>query len=156
MKRVSCGSVLVLVLFLVTIVSIWAAMVLRETVHLIEMADAKQTYEQQFRLTESLLEYGIAATKVCYKRWAKDLSKQYTCYFKPWPSLEKQPANLRPFSGNLTITLNKENIAIHAQLLKQHKPVFGLHWTLDQHDLKEQQKGKDSTFIMKEWSMDVR
>lgn len=157
MKYFYNGSVLLIVLFMLTIIVIWTTNLWRGATYLIDIARAKQEYEQQFRLTETLLNYGIAAAKILHTKWKHDTAlshHQATCHFAQWPPMEKGAFSKQNdfYAGKITLVQREKQIAVHAQLLKKDTIRFGLHCTLEIND----QHGKkgDSSFIIREWAVD--
>jgi len=160
MKQKNRGSVLLLVLFVLTTFTLWAATLWRETTYMIEIAFAKQRYEQQFHLTEALLHYGIAAAKVMYKTWLNNTSlhQSIMCSFDEWPPLQKsQSLSHDTYAGKITIKQHKKEIVVLAQLFKKNDVLFALRAVLSEL---EPEKGASvendqPLFIIKEWSIDA-
>lgn len=158
--KYSCnGSVLLIVLFMLTIIVIWTTNLWRGATYLIDSARVKQEYEQQFRLTEALLNYGIAAAKMWHIKWKHDSSlkqNQASCCFAYWPPMEKGAASHNQddfYSGKITLVQREKQITVHAQLLKKDTIRFGLHCTLEEINNQQGKKG-DQSFIIKEWAVD--
>jgi len=159
MKRSANGSVLLIVFFILTTLVIWATNLLRTTSYMNNIAHAKQRYEQQFRLAEGLLEYGIGAVKLLYKHWHNELSSQAVCTFAQWPTHDNSELLLRDdsYSGKITITKKDKQIQMHAQLFKKNAAIIGLRCTLKEHAIPEHiDDDNQAVFIIIDWSLDER
>jgi hypothetical protein len=159
MRQTAHGSVLLIVILVLSVMVVWATTILQETLYFLNFSTTRQRYEQQFRLTESLLEYGMAATKLCYKRWKKNSCKQIICKFAQWPPEEKNSENLNKqadeFAGTITIALQEKKASIQAQLHKKNVLIFGLHCTLAEYEISPSKKDGEIHFIVQEWAVDV-
>jgi len=159
MKKNMPGTALLIVFFVLTIITIWATNVWRETAYMLDLAHTKQQYEQQFRLTEGLLEYGKCAAHILYQRWSKDSSKsaQTKCTFDHWPPLQLNEQPDKDYSGTIHITRNEQQVSIHAQLSKKQSVVCGLRCTMNAQEDAEHKAhpDKEPTFIVQEWAIDV-
>jgi hypothetical protein len=159
--KYSCnGSALLIVLFMLTVIVIWTTNLWRGATYLIDSARIKQEYEQQFRLTEALLNYGIAAAKIWHTKWKNDsfLSQhQASCHFTQWPPMEKGSSSNNQqddfYSGKITLVQREKQITVNAQLLKKDIIRFGLHCTLEEIKNQQEKKG-DQSLIIKEWAVD--
>jgi hypothetical protein len=158
--KYSCnGSALLIVLFMLTVIVIWTTNLWRGATYLIDSAHIKQEYEQQFRLTDALLNYGIAAAKIWNTKWKNDSSlsqHQAGCHFTQWPPMEKGVSSHKQddfYSGKITLVQREKQITVHAQLLKKDTIRFGLHCTLEEINNQQQKKGNQS-LIIKEWVSD--
>lgn len=162
MNHVHHGSVLVIVLLLLAFFTLWASTVWRETSSMIDVAHKKQQYEQQFRLTEALLEYGIAAAKIIYKKWCNDFSSNHsaTCVFDLWPPLvQSESSKLDSYSGKITIMQHEKKITIQTQLFKKESIVCAVHAVLSEP---QQENGASENthdvpmLVVTEWNINVR
>jgi len=153
------GSTLLVILFMLTVITLWATNVWRETAFLIDMSCAKQTYEKQFRLTEALLNYGIAATKILHKRWDHDPSSYQPtqCKFSQWPPQKDKKGSKDKYGGVIDILKKDKEITVFAHLLKGQKKLFSLRSTLSSVDKKEHIKEgySEPLLIMKDWAIDA-
>jgi hypothetical protein len=153
----SCkGSILLIVVFMLTIIVIWTTNLWRGATYLIDSARAKQEYEQQFRLTEALLNYGIASAKIWHKKWRPDLSvsnHQANCCFAHWPPMKNDVVSAQDdfYSGKIKLVQHEKQIMVHAQLHKKDTICFGLQCILETN---AQEKKGEPTFIIKEWAID--
>jgi len=152
------GSSLIVVLFILTVITLWAINVWRETAFLIDVSCAKQTYEKQYRLTESLLSYGIAATKILNRRWNHDPSSYQPtqCTFAQWPQKDTH-VKKNKYGGFIDIVKKENAITIAAHLLKEQKKLFSMRCTLMEEDKKQQIKEgrNEQLLIIKDWVIDV-
>jgi len=165
MKNNSPGTALLIVFFVLTIITLWATNVWRETAYMLDLAHTKQQYEQQFRLTEGLLEYGKVAAQILYKRWQADSSKitESRCSFDYWPPIERRAntitdtKNNNTYSGKVNISRNDNELSIRVQLYKNKSVVCALRCNMiaqEDGECKGKREGK-SSFIVQEWSRDV-
>jgi len=120
---------------------------------------AKQNYEQQFRLTESLLEYGMGAAQLLSLRWKDEPSASAECRFDEWPEREKKSfrRGRGKYSGTIIIRKKKDGIKIRAQLLKNSLSICGMHCRLQ--ELNDSANSSNNNmphyFVVKEWALDT-
>jgi len=159
MKQTSEGSALLLVIFVFTVLILWASTLWRETSYMIDIAFAKQRYEQQLHLTEALLDYGITAAKMMHKTGENNASsdQSITCLFDEWPPLKKTKSlSNDTIAGKITITQHKKEIVVQAHLLKKSNILCALRPLLSAIEPENgtSVKNDQPLFIIKEWTID--
>ena len=162
MRNTSAGSVLIVVMLTCALIVVWATTVWRHIASMNDVALAKQQYEQQFRLTEALLEYGITAAKSWHEQWRKNAAGEHkaTCRFAHWPPEKKKESLCDSYAGLLTLEQHDKEITIHAQLLKQDNVIFGLNAVMsEQKSSREKDSGEDAPepiLVLQKWAFDER
>ncbi len=120
---------------------------------------AKQNYEQQFRLAESLLEYGIGAAQFLSARLKDGSLSSAVCRFDEWPPREKNNVRNRigRYSGNIIIRKKKDDIKINAQLMKNELCICAMHCRLQEFNDSSDSSNNDMPqhFVVKEWALDT-
>jgi len=126
------GSVLLIVFIILSVVAISITSVFRTTLFMNNVALEKKRYEQQFRLTECLLEFGIASARILFERWKNKVTSSATCTISQWPPYDKRCSTMFPekYSGVITIEKNDQHMNVSAQLLQKKLSILALQCTL--------------------------
>ncbi|MCX5922019.1 MAG: hypothetical protein NTX86_01695 [Candidatus Dependentiae bacterium] len=139
------GSSLLMVLFVVSALTILITMVWRNTTLALDMALQRVAYEQQLRLAEGVLNYGVLYAKIHYDQLIESEEEEHVITLDRWPS---KIAAL--YVTKVILKSASEPISIIAQLYKDNNLVLIVSCQCKQKTLDD---GTISTSIV-DWHLD--
>lgn len=130
MKLHHDGSMLLIIMIVMSALVVYALSAWRTTVLLVERAHAREQYEYLFQATQVLLEYAVALSKQNFdaiKQRFQTKKDPFTITFKPWPISESSVKG----EGLITITTDHDGpLSLHA-LTKQADASCALRCTIE-------------------------
>jgi hypothetical protein len=144
-KQLNSGSVTLVILLAFTGFVLIHSMQTLELFLVRDICTKRRLYEQQFRLTEVLLNYGVVLCKEHYSDVIKQCEKQkeLTGIADPWP-LHGELENA--YKGVITLRTLNDQIAIQARLMREGKICAVLSCRLERKINK-----KSTTYIINSW-----
>ena len=143
------GSALIVVMLITSILLICMINIMRSSTYMHDIALKRQRYEQQYRLTEVLLDYGIIWCKQYGKVASFDSQDTVSLTFDSWLS-DMIPG----YNAKLIVKKIKDNYTLDAHLIKDDNVLIILSCTL-KVPKKEgvQSKNKAPKIVLENWKV---
>ncbi len=149
MKSNIPGSALIVVMLITSILLICMINIIRSSTYMHDIALKRQRYEQQYRLTEVLLDYGVTWCKQYGEVVSFDFQDTVSLTFDSWLS-DMMPG----YNAKLIVKKSKDNYALDAHLIKDDNVLIILSCTL-KISKKEvtQSKNQEPKIVLENWKI---
>lgn len=145
LSSVTNGSILVMIMLIMTVVVILATQVVLSTNFMTDIARARVESEQQYRTAEGLLNYGIA---VCMRNYHMLVAAKKTGKKKIESVMEQMPgAPGHTYKGVLTFMLGSKSIQVKGTLLHNNVPLYQVSCTL------MSERKQSTNWIIDDWNI---
>lgn len=149
MKSNIPGSALIVVMLITSVLLICMINIIRSSTYMHDIALKRQRYEQQYRLTEVLLDYGVIWCKRYGEVASFDSQGTVSLVFDSWLS-DVMPG----YNAKLIIKKIKDDYALDAHLIKNNNVLLILSCTLKAPKEKTiQSKSQTQKIVLQNWKI---
>ncbi len=149
MKSNIPGSALIVVMLITSVLLICMINIIRSSTYMHDIALKRQRYEQQYRLTEVLLDYGVIWCKRYGEVASFDSQGTVSLVFDSWLS-DVMPG----YNAKLIIKKIKDDYALDAHLIKNNNLLLILSCTLKAPKEKTiQSKNQTQKIVLQNWKI---
>ena len=149
MKSNIPGSALIVVMLITSVLLICMINIIRSSTYMHDIALKRQRYEQQYRLIEVLLDYGVTWCKRYGEVASFDSQGTVSLVFDSWLS-DVMPG----YNAKLIIKKIKDDYALDAHLIKNNNLLLILSCTLKAPKEKTtQSKNQTQKIVLQNWKI---
>ncbi len=143
------GSILVMIMLVMTVVVILATNVVLSTNFMMDIARARVEQEQQYRTAQGLLNYGIA---LCMKNDRALLAAKKSGKKEATFTIEQLPsAPGHTYKGTVTLIPKGKAVQVKGVLVHNNTPIYQMLCKLTRSERKEQ--GKQPSWVIDDWDV---